>query len=101
METSIVIALITVGIPGIISLLLQLKKHKSEEKLTDADVTQKISEAFDVLTEQLREQNRDLKAEIGDVKKQVQRLKIGVNKLIDQIRARGEVPCWTPDEEDL
>jgi len=100
METSIIIAIITVGIPGVISLYLQLKKNRVEERLSDAAIAEKISLAAGTLLDKLQKQVDDLTMEVKIMEKQVQRLKTGVNKLIDQIRARGEKPCWTPEEED-
>jgi len=118
MDPVIVIAIIG-AIPGVIALYLQFRKNKVEEKLSDSEITEKITAAAGVMMDKMQAQIVRLEAQVIrmeaqivklearvsamqrelDVQdKQIELLKKGINKLIIQIRKLGEEPCWTPDD---
>lgn len=116
--------LITIGtvvslLTAIGALIINFRKAKVDENLSDSQITEKITGAASVMLDKMQAQltkqeaqiikleaeiihlqteikGMELKAVKAD--REVQMLRKGVNKLIDQIRKLGEEPCWVPDD---
>lgn len=70
-----------------------------------ADAAKVITEAAGEMVEKLTQRVQTLEDEVKTLKKQLGRyaqrviyLMAGIEKLIGQIVANGDEPCWTPDE---
>jgi soluble cytochrome b562 len=101
-------------VPGVIALIKQLKRDKSEIKKIDIESNSiLISDALklkDEINEQLQtfrcsllesqKEISDLRADVKKLRTRVSYLRKGIDILICQIEQQGETPQWRPESDD-
>jgi hypothetical protein len=121
----VVIPALIMGVPGIISLFMQIRRQPVENRKTQAETGNASGEAANSFAEaatKIAQLNKDLQTNnlimdgridklgerIGNLEVLLERyarriayLMGGIDQLIRQIVGMNAVPCWTPDEWKL
>lgn len=98
METIIaaIIGLITGAVSGLISA-------RAGRKKSDAEAAHAITEAATALLEPLTNRVASMEQELQQLRplpEIVRRLRVGINRLIEQIRCLGHEPVWVPEHDE-
>jgi len=93
---------------AVVSWLLNRKKYKSEVKKSDAEITDLINKTAGDLVENVRKELHEMQDRLDKVEENnnalitiLHKWAAGIQKLIEQIKELGHLPCWIPDPDDL
>jgi peptidoglycan hydrolase CwlO-like protein len=102
MDPVVLVALIG-AVPGVIALVLQFRKNRTEEKKGNADVSLTITESALKLVEPLNKEIDKLKIQVTNLEKKIEhqdemihRYNVGTKKLLKQLCDNNMKPVWIP-----
>lgn len=90
----------------------EAKKTEAETKMVKAETSREITQAWKDFAEKMEARQDELDKENEGIRKELKRtnrvldqygkriiyLTNGIGELIEQIKKKGESPCWVPDE---